>query len=32
MQTALTNYGFIANAVVTTDEAVAAIKGTLAAH
>ena len=29
---ALTNYGFIANAVVTTDEAVTAIKGTLAAH
>ncbi len=29
---ALTNYGFIANAVVTTDEAVAAIKGALAAH
>ena len=29
---ALTNYGFIANAVVTTDEVVAAIKEALAAH
>ncbi len=29
---AMTNFGFIANAVVTTDEAVAAIKGALAAH
>ncbi len=29
---AMTNFGFIANAVVTTDEAVRAIKETLAAH
>ena len=29
---AVTNYGFIANAVVTTDEAVTAIKEALAAH
>ncbi len=29
---ALTNYGFIANAVVTSDEAVGAIKGAMAAH